>query len=56
MVFPGLLLALGKDYVASPELLLQMLKENRREGIAGEVFFHSEGLTKRDEVLQRLYR
>lgn len=55
-VFPGLLLALGKDYVASPDMLRQMLEENRREGIAGEVYFHSEGLARRRDLLLELYR
>ncbi|MDI4632419.1 family 10 glycosylhydrolase [Pelomonas sp. V22] len=55
-VFPGLLLALGRDYVAPPELLQQMIEENRREGILGEVFFHSEGLLPRRELLEKLYR
>ena len=55
-VFPGLLLALGRDYLASPELLRQMIEANRQEGVLGEVFFHSEGLIKRGSNLAPLYR
>lgn len=55
-VFPGLLLALGREYLASPELLRQMIEANRAEGIAGEIFFHSEGLNKRRSTLVPLYR
>lgn len=55
-VFPGVLLALGKSYVISAELLRQMIEENRREGFPGEVHFHSEGVAPRLEVLKSLYR
>ncbi len=55
-VFPGLLLALGRDYLASPDLLRQMIEANRQEGVMGEVFFHSEGLIKRSSTLAPLYR
>ena len=43
-VFPGLLLSLGREYRASPELLRGMVAANRHAGVLGEVFFHSEGL------------
>ena len=56
MVFPGLLLALGREYVAAPELLQQMVEENRREGFGGEVYFHSEGLKPRRALIEQLYR
>ena len=55
-VFPGLLLALGREYLASPELLRQMVEENRREGIGGEVWFHSEGVARRRQLFEQLYR
>ncbi|MDN3920338.1 glycoside hydrolase family 10 protein [Roseateles violae] len=54
-VFPGLLLALGNSYVVPAELLRQMVEENRREGIGGEVYFHSEGLKPRADTLRQLY-
>ncbi|MBC7917069.1 MAG: family 10 glycosylhydrolase [Rhodoferax sp.] len=46
-VFPGILLALGSEYVAPLELLTAQVRANRAEGIRGEVFFHSEGMRKR---------
>lgn len=55
-VFPGLLLALGREYLVAPELLQQMIEDNRREGFGGEVHFHSEGLKPRRELMERLYR
>lgn len=55
-VFPGVLLSLGRDYLAPPELLQGMVQANRDAGFAGEVFFHSEGLTRRAQALQPLLR
>ncbi len=51
-VFPGVLLNLG-DYIISEKLLLAMLKEHRRVGYAGEVFFFYEGLRKDDDRLAK---
>lgn len=42
-VAPGMLLKIG-SYSPTPELLKQMIQENRRQGVAGEVFFFYEGL------------
>ena len=55
-VFPGLLLALGREYVAPAALLRQMVEENRREGLGGEVYFHSEGVMKRRALFKQVYR
>jgi len=54
-VFPGLLLGLGKEYLAAPELMRAMVEENRREGIAGEVYFYSEGVQPRKALFEQLY-
>lgn len=53
-VFPGILLKVG-DYVASDTLLQQMVQENRKLGIEGEVFFFYEGLKKRPNFFDQLY-
>jgi uncharacterized lipoprotein YddW (UPF0748 family) len=45
ILFPGVLLKVGK-YKPSPEFLDQMIQENRKRGIMGEVFFFYEGLPK----------
>ena len=55
-VFPGILLSLGRDYIIPVKLLNEVIDENRREGITGEVYFHSEGLAKRAKELVKLYR
>lgn len=53
-VFPGILLKVG-DYVASDTLLQQMVQENRKLGIQGEVFFFYEGLKRRPGFFNQLY-
>lgn len=40
---PGMLLKIG-NYTPTPELLKQMIQENRKQGVSGEVFFFYEGL------------
>jgi uncharacterized lipoprotein YddW (UPF0748 family) len=42
-LFPGILLKVG-SYTASATFLEQMVQENRRNGVKGEVFFFFEGL------------
>ncbi len=54
-VFPGLLLSLGKKYVADTELIRAMARENRREGFAGEVYFYNEGVLQRASLFEQLY-
>jgi uncharacterized lipoprotein YddW (UPF0748 family) len=46
-LFPGILLKVG-DYLADSTLLNQMIIENRRHGIDGEVFFFYEGLIEKE--------
>jgi len=53
--FPGILLKLG-DYSPSKEFLLQMLRENRKQGINGEVMFFYEGLARHADVFREFYR
>lgn len=55
-MFPGVLLSLGREYVAAPDLLRSMVQANREAGLQGEVFFHSEGLTKRGADLKDLLK
>ena len=45
-LFPGILLKVG-DYLADSTLLDQMMLENRRHGIDGEVYFFYEGLIEK---------
>jgi uncharacterized lipoprotein YddW (UPF0748 family) len=54
-VFPGILLALGPNVVPSPELLAQWIAATREAGFAGEVYFHSTGVSPRREVLRKAY-
>ncbi|NRB52843.1 MAG: family 10 glycosylhydrolase [Saprospiraceae bacterium] len=54
LISPGILLKVG-DYVASDTLLQQMVQENRKFGINGEVFFFYEGLKKRPTFFDQLY-
>ncbi len=53
-IFPGILLKVG-DYVAQDSLLQQMIMENRKAGIQGEVFFFYEGIKKRASFFDQLY-
>lgn len=55
LLAPGILLKVG-DYIASATLLQQMVAENRKYGIEGEVFFFYEGLKKRPSFFEKLYR
>jgi len=48
---PGILLKVG-NYYPSEEYLLQMIEENRRNGIYGESFFFFEGLKKFKELFK----
>ncbi|MCZ2144269.1 MAG: family 10 glycosylhydrolase [Ignavibacteriales bacterium] len=41
--YPGILLNVG-SYKTDPDLLLQMVEENRKLGIMGEIYFFYEGL------------
>ncbi len=52
-MYPGLLLSLGDGYLANEKLLNQMIEENRKRGINGEVFFYYEGLKKHPEFFKK---
>lgn len=51
-LFPGILLQVG-SYTASNEFLEQMVQENRRNGVQGEVFFFFEGIRSRDPFFSK---
>lgn len=53
-LYPGILLRVG-DYYAQDSLLDLFVRENRKQGLEGEVFFYYEGLSKRKEFFQELY-
>ena len=53
-LYPGILLRVG-DYYAQDSLLELFVRENRKQGLEGEVFFYYEGLSKRKEFFQQLY-
>lgn len=51
----GVLLNVG-SYNADPKFLKQMIAENRKKGISGEVFFFYEGVKKYPEVFREIYK
>ncbi len=53
--YPGLLLKVG-DYYPSAEFLNQMIEENRKNGINGEVFFFYEGIKKYPDFFREIYK
>ncbi len=53
--YPGILLKVG-SYYPSESLLRQMIEENRRNGIRGEVFFFYEGLKRYPAFFKTLYK
>ena len=55
MVFPGILLKLG-SYYPNADYLREVISENRKRGINGEVFFFFEGLKKHRELFKELYK
>jgi hypothetical protein len=42
-----------REYVLQPDILLDMIRLNRKHGIMGEAFFYYEGLKKHNGVLGR---
>ncbi|MCS7053172.1 MAG: family 10 glycosylhydrolase [Ignavibacterium sp.] len=54
-LYPGVLLKVG-NYYPSEEYLDQMIQENRRYGINGEVFFFYEGIKKFQNFFRKIYR
>lgn len=53
--FPGVLLKVG-DYYPSQEFLKQMIDENRKNNIYGEVFFFYEGIKKYPDFFKEIYK
>lgn len=49
--FPGVLIKVG-GYQPTDELFVQMIEENRKLGIQGEVFFFYEGIKKYSDLLK----
>ena len=54
-IAPGVLLKVG-TYYASVDFLQQMIGENRKYGLEGEVFFFYEGLKRHPEFFEEVYR
>ena len=54
-LYPGILLKVG-DYYPSQEFLNQMIEENRKNKINGEVFFFYEGIKKYPEFFRNIYK
>ncbi len=53
--YPGVLLKVG-SYYPSKEFLKQMIEENRKHGINGEVFFFYEGIKKFPDFFREIYK
>ncbi len=53
--YPGILLKVGK-YYPSQKFLSDMINENRKHGVNGEVFFFYEGLKKYPTFFKNLYK
>ncbi len=54
-LYPGVLLKVG-NYYPSEEFLRQMISENRKHGLNGEVFFFYEGLKKFPDLFKEFYK
>ncbi len=54
--YPGVLLAVGKNYVASVDLLQRMVNENRQLGLQGEVYFYNEGIVDSRSFFDKVYK
>ncbi len=55
ILFPGMLIKVG-DYLADTNFISQMIVENRRHGLDGEVFFFYEGIVRQMPYFQKLAR
>ncbi len=53
--YPGVLLKVG-NYYPDKEFLKQMIDQNRKNGINGEVFFFYEGIKKYPDFFQEIYK
>jgi uncharacterized lipoprotein YddW (UPF0748 family) len=54
--FPGVLLAVGKTYTASSDLLARMVNANRSKSITGEVYFYNDGVTRVRSFFDYIYK
>jgi uncharacterized lipoprotein YddW (UPF0748 family) len=54
--YPGVLLSVGKTYVAPSDLLQKMVSENRLNGVGGEVFFYNDGVLKSRSFFDYVYK
>jgi uncharacterized lipoprotein YddW (UPF0748 family) len=54
-VYPGVLLKVG-NYHPSESFLREMINENRKHGINGEVFFFYEGIKKYTDFFSEIYK
>jgi uncharacterized lipoprotein YddW (UPF0748 family) len=54
--FPGVLLAVGKTYTASSDLLQKMVSANREKSITGEVYFYNEGVLRVRSFFDTIYK
>jgi len=53
--YPGVLLKVG-DYYPSEDFLKQMIDENRKQNINGEVLFFYEGIKKYPDFFRKIYK
>lgn len=53
--YPGVLLKVG-SYLSDEKLLTQMISENRKNGINGEVFFFYEGIKRYPDFFKKIYK
>ena len=53
--YPGVLLKVG-DYYPSKEFLTEMIAENRKYNINGEVFFFYEGIKKYPDLFKEIFK
>jgi uncharacterized lipoprotein YddW (UPF0748 family) len=54
--YPGVLLAVGKGYTASSDLLARMVNANRSKSITGEVYFYNDGVTRVRSFFDYIYK
>lgn len=53
--YPGVLLKVG-DYYPSEDFLADMITENRKNNVNGEVFFFYEGIKKYPDFFRKIYK
>ena len=55
-VFPGILVQTADGYRTTDTMVEEMIAENRRRGLHGEVVFYDAGLVQHQKVFTKLYR